>query len=367
MAERSPPPPFNPPWWLRGPHAQTLGGKFLRSDPNLPVERVRLETPDGDFLDLDVGPEPGDPEGAAVQGKDPVEESQAPVALVLHGLEGSSRRAYVTHAGRSLLEQGIRPVAMNFRGCSGEPNRLPRAYHSGETGDLDFVLRWLSRRFPGRPLGAVGFSLGGNVLLKYLGERDGTGAFHSLESAVAVSVPFDLEAGARQLESGPMTRLYSEYFLRSLREKLLRKQALLESRIDFPRALAASTIREFDERVTAVLHGFGGASHYYRASSSLPLLGAIRTPTLLIHSRDDPFLPPETPGQVEAVSNSHLTLAFTDRGGHVGFVGRKGEAADGSSRYFWSEDLTGMFTARILRSPRSDMERDVLARGRGPL
>ena len=141
--------PFAPPLWLRGPHAQTLGGKFLRTDPNLPVERIRLETPDGDFLDLDLGPEPRNPEGAG-QGEPPADGPQAPIALVLHGLEGSSRRAYVTHACRSLLDQGIRPVAMNFRGCSGEPNRLPRAYHSGETGDLDFVLRWLSRWFPDR-------------------------------------------------------------------------------------------------------------------------------------------------------------------------------------------------------------------------
>ncbi|MFW6200394.1 MAG: YheT family hydrolase, partial [Gemmatimonadota bacterium] len=156
--------PFEPSTWLRGPHLQTLGGKLLRPSESPPLERIRLDTPDADFIDLDLGPEPGE------MGTRSKADGPAPLVLVLHGLEGSSRRSYTLLMYRALLARGIRPVGMNFRGCSGEPNRTVRFYHSGETGDIRHVLDELHRRFPGRPMGAVGFSLGGNVLLKYLGE-----------------------------------------------------------------------------------------------------------------------------------------------------------------------------------------------------
>ena len=164
------PTPFRAPAWLRGPHAQTVGGKFLRRDPGVPLERDRLALPDGDFVDLDFGPEPeawGEP---ALLGESAARQDPVPVAVVLHGLEGSALRSYMRQTYAELLRRGIRPVGLNFRSCSGEPNRAARFYHSGDTGDLQVVVARLRERFGDRPLGAVGFSLGGNVLLKYLGE-----------------------------------------------------------------------------------------------------------------------------------------------------------------------------------------------------
>jgi predicted alpha/beta-fold hydrolase len=324
--------PFRPPRWIRGPHAQTLAGKFLRPAGDHPLRRERLELPDGDFVDLDVGSGPG--------GEDPV-------VLVLHGLEGNARRGYMMNAYRALHLRGLHPVGMNLRGCSGEPNRLPRAYHSGETGDLRAVLEWIRLRFPGRRVGLLGFSLGGNVLLKLLGEAGAQPAESRqspADAACAISVPFDLSAGADALGRGGVARLYTTYFLRSLRRKLETKRSLLESVLDLPAALEAPTIREFDERVTALLHGFAGAEDYYARSSSLGFLSRIRVPTLLLHSRDDPFLPLRATEAAAAVSNPALRRVFTDRGGHVGFVGRRRDAP----RRFWAEEEAAAFLARQL-------------------
>ncbi len=184
LAEEYRQPPFTPPWWLSGPHAQTMGGKLFRRDPDISLQRSRIDTPDGDFLDLDFTPDP-----------DPT----SPLILLLHGLEGSSRRAYMLTAYAAMLAHGMAAVGLNFRSCSGEPNRTARLYHSGETEDMGFVLKTLSERFPGRPLGALGFSLGGNVLLKSLGES-GEEASTALQAAAAISVPYDLAAGADMLE-----------------------------------------------------------------------------------------------------------------------------------------------------------------------
>lgn len=301
------PRPFRPAPWLPGAHLQTVGGKYLRPHPDPGLEPLRIDTPDGDFLDLEVGPEP-------VPG--------APVVLVLHGLEGSTRRGYVRVAMAELLGQGLRPVGLNFRACSGEPNLRPRFYHSGETGDLAHALELLEERFPGRRLGALGFSLGGNVLLKYLGESgDGSGRGHPrLRAAAAISVPFDLSAGARAIEAGLMGRIYTRYFVRSLREKLRSKEPLLRELLDLEAAMAAATLREYDEVATAPLHGFPDAETYYRASSSLGFLPRIRTPTLLVQAADDPFLPLGSLPAREVEENPFLLGAFTPRGGHVGFV-----------------------------------------------
>lgn len=328
-AEGVPSRPFRPSPWLPGPHLQTLGGKLLRPGPTLPMERVRLQTPDGDFLDLDLGPDPG---------------AAAPVVVVLHGLEGSSRRRYVRSTLQALFREGLRGVAMNFRGCSGEPNRRARSYHSGETGDLELVVSHLQGRFPERDLGAVGWSLGGNVLLKHLGE-EGDGAPEGLKAAAAISVPFDLAAGSRRLEEGLWGRLYTYYFLRKLRRKLRLKRDLLEGVIDLEKALKAPTLWSFDEAATAPLHGFRSAADYYRRSSSSRFLGRIRTPTLLIQARNDPFLPAERIPESAVEGNPDLASLFTDEGGHVGFV-------EGSpwAPGFWAEDQAARFLARRLDS-----------------
>lgn len=324
--------PFRPAWWLRGAHAQTLGGRFLRPRAGLPFRRERVVTPDGDFLDLDFARLPG------LHWEDlrPGE----PVTVVLHGLEGSAHSGYVHQALRELGGRGIRGLALNFRSCGGELNHLTRFYHSGDTGDLAFVLDLLAERFPEAPLGAVGFSLGGNVLLKYLGER---GESARVRAAAAVSVPFDLAAGARRLERG-MGRVYTGFFLRSLQAKFVAKGERMGDACDAARVLAARTFREFDDAATAPLHGFRDAAHYYAASSSAGFLHAVRVPTLLLHSLDDPFLPPDAVPVAAARGNPFLVEGFTRGGGHVGFVGGRGPWAP----EFWAEAEAARFLHAML-------------------
>ena len=298
------PSPFRPPWWLRGRHAQTLGGKLFRPRADLGLRRERVDTPDGDFVDLDFMPEP---------------EGDGPLVLVLHGLEGSARRSYVLSTLAALRRHGIWGVGLNFRSCSGEPNRTTRFYHSGETEDLAHVLTLLATLYPQRPLGALGFSLGGNALLKYLGER-GDSAAVRVAAAAAISVPFDLSAGARMLETGLMGRFYTFYFMRRLLKKTRLKRGILSGTLDVEAVLRTRTLREFDELATAPLHGFEGAEDYYARSSSAGFLDRIRVPTLLLHSRDDPFLPAHAVPDDAVSRNPALTGVFTPRGGHVGFI-----------------------------------------------
>jgi predicted alpha/beta-fold hydrolase len=291
-----------------------------------------VETPDGDFVDVDVGSDPG---------------PAAPVVLILHGLEGSSRRSYVRAAAAALARRGILPVAMNCRACSGVPNRLARFYHSGETGDPGHVLGYLRERFPGRALGALGFSLGGNMLLKLLGEL-GAAAPDELRGAVAISVPYDLARGADMLERGVMGPFYASYFLRSLKRKIRAKGALLRDAIDVEWALSARTIREFDDAATAPLHGFPGAAEYYARASSGPILSEIRVPTYLIHAEDDPFLPQEALPRAALTDNPWLVAAFSGGGGHVGFI--EGIGPGGAT--FWAEEEAARYLAEVLgRAP----------------
>jgi predicted alpha/beta-fold hydrolase len=303
--------------------------RVLRSPQGPTFERERLETPDGDFVDVDWGPE-----------LDP----DAPLVMVLHGLEGSSQRRYVRSVSRELVARGVRPVAMNFRGCSGEPNRLLRYYHSGDTADAGWLVSVIRDRNPGRRVGGLGFSLGGNVLLKLMGERidGGTGL---LDAAAVMSVPYDLAAGCALMERSRMGRLYSAYFLRSLRRKIESKRARLEPVIDVDSALRAPTIWAFDERVTAPLNGFADAAEYYAKSSSFSFLPAIRVPTLLLHAKDDPFLPSRAIPVAATESNDRLDLQLNDSGGHVGFL----EGSPWSPR-FWGDRAAANFLARRLRS-----------------
>ena len=292
---------FSEPWWARGPHAQTLLARLLRSPHGPPFHRERFETPDGDFFD--------------------------------------NRRSVC----RELLADGVRPVAFNFRGCSGEPNRALRYYHSGDSADVRQLIAVIRERRPGRPVGGMGFSLGGNILLKMLGERPDGGP-GLLDAAAAMSVPYDLAAGADLLERSPMGRLYSQYFLRSLRGKLRYKRDRLESVLDMSRVDKARTIREFDDRVTAPLNGFRDARHYYEECSSAAFLDRIRTPTLLLHAVNDPFLPAEAIPVAKAEANAATKLVLVERGGHVGFV-----AGSPWSPRFWGEESAARFLARTLR------------------
>ncbi len=318
---------FRPAWWLPGAHAQTIAGRLARRARPDGLRRERVDTPDGDFLDLDIAP-------LAQPGK--------PLVLLLHGLEGSARRGYALETYRALAAYGVGALGLNFRSCSGEPNRLARSYHSGDTGDLRFILDVLTARYPRSPLGIIGFSLGGNVLLKWLGE-EGDDAASRVRAAVAVSVPYDLAACERALAGSRMGRFYLHHFLETLVQKTEAKAALIQGRIDLERVRRSRTFREFDDAATAPLHGFAGADDYYARSSSAGFLGRIRVPTLLIHARDDPFLPASAFPWEVVRSNPCIQSLITPHGGHVGFI-----AGSPWAPRFWLEEEAARYLARQL-------------------
>ena len=309
-------------------------GRLLRPAREVAYRRERWETDDGDFLDLDfVDPAPG---GAGSR----------PLVVLLHGLEGGSESGYVLETARRLREAGLDAVALNFRSRGGEPNRRRRFYHSGETGDLALVLSRLRERRPAAPLGAVGFSLGGNVLLKYLGER-GEAAGEVLDAAVAVSVPFRLAASARRMERG-LGPLYAAFFLRSLRRSIREKVRRRGHDFDLGRLRRVRSLREFDDAFTAPVHGFRDARDYYRRSSSARFLPDVRVPTLLLQSRDDPFLPEAGLPEAAMRDNPFLLPALVTGGGHVGFV----EGRVPWEPRFWAEREAARFVAAALGAGR---------------
>jgi predicted alpha/beta-fold hydrolase len=338
---------FEPAWWLPGPHAQTILGRVLRMRRNrrkVTYVRERFRTPDGDFLDVDFS------RPAANRSRTP------PIVVLLHGLEGCSDSGYMMEAARLCTEAGLQAAALNFRGRSGAPNRNSRAYHAGETGDLGFLVDSLAERAPGVPLAAIGFSLGGNVLLKYLGERGRDGKPGRLEAAVAVSAPFDLAASTGRMERG-MGKVYTRYFLQSLRDGVRAKAAIGPLGYAMTAALDARTLREFDEAVTAPLHGFRDAADYYERSSSIRYLDSIRVPTLVIQARDDPFHPFASDHESTLAANPWLHDGWVERGGHMGFV----EGAGPWATRFWAEAETVRFIASILDRNRADARQDDMA------
>ena len=264
--------------------------------------RERVLTPDGDFVDLDWLDAPVAP--------------GAPLLLVLHGLEGSWRSHYVRGLLTLARTSGWGGVALNFRSCSGEPNRLPRFYHSGDTDDLDFIVRALAERAPKGRIGAVGISLGGNVLLKWLGEQGD--AAKEIGAAVAISTPYDLERCARILDQGVARLTYTASFMRSFKAKIRAKARTFPSFVDVAAVMRARTFAAYDRAATAPLHGFADERDYWRRSSCRPYLARVRRPTLLISALDDPFVPPDALPEPSELSPS-ITTEFTARGGHVGF------------------------------------------------
>lgn len=299
--------PYRAPGWLPGGHLQTVHPLLIRPDP-LPYDRQRWETPDGDFIDLDWLAAPG---GASAQ------HDAQPLLVVFHGLEGSSNSHYVLTLLRAAAAIGWTAVAVNFRGCSGESNRLPRAYHSGDSEEIDWILRRLRAAFPARRHYAVGVSLGGNALLKWLGER-GAAAGSCLQAAAAISALVDLAACGHHLARG-CNRVYTWHFLHSLKRSAASKLRRYPGLFDERRMRAAKNLYEFDDVVTAPLHGFAGADDYWRRASSKPWLAGIRLPTLLLHAVNDPFLPPRALPAASQVGRS-VRIDFPRQGGHVGFV-----------------------------------------------
>jgi len=270
----------------------------------VPVRRERWDTPDGDFVDLLRLEAP----------------AGAPRLILLHGLEGTARSHYVRATLAEMRRRGWGADVLIFRSCGDEPNRSRRFYHSGETTDLAFVLDRVAREHPLSALFLAGFSLGGNVVLKYLGEQ-GDRLPAQVRAAAAVSVPFDLERSARHISRG-FSRVYEQVFLKTLRRKAIAKLSRFPDLFAGERLQAARTLWEFDDVVTAPVHGFEGATDYYTRSSSIGFLASIRLPTLLLSAVDDPFLPPDVLDRVRAVAaaNPALEVDFVERGGHVGFI-----------------------------------------------
>jgi len=299
------------PVWLPGGHLQTLYAALLAPRRHVAYHRERWETPDGDFVDLDWLHTAASSEPSAVSRVSP-----RPLVVLFHGLEGCSASHYAHALMSEVAREGWRGVVVHFRGCSGTPNHLPRAYHSGDTVELDWMLRRLKMSSQAA-LYAIGISLGGNVLLKWLGEQ-GDAANNIVSAAAAVSAPVDLMAAGDALGHG-FNLVYTTAFLRTLKHKAL---AMLERHPGLYDAAAvqrARTLRAFDDVVTAPLHGFKDTDDYWTRASSKPGLPYISVPTLMINARNDPFLPAAALPSASEVSRC-VTRDFPEQGGHVGFV-----------------------------------------------
>ena len=292
-------------WWLPGAHLPTIWGKKGRRQPFVHDRVERWETPDGDHVSIARA-------GQLREGH--------PHLLVLHGLEGTVRSNYAQGLMAQARRLGWSADLFLFRGCDGEINQARRLYHSGETSDLDFVVRRLLGDLPSASLRLVGVSLGGNVLLKWLGEQ-GDNLVANVKRAAGVSVPYDLAAGSRNLETFLGSR-YVAHFMKSLKEKTRAKRGRYPDLCDWDRLERAVTFWDFDDAVTGPVHGFAGAADYYTRSSSLHFLQRIRRPTLLMNAADDPFLPESVLDDVRKImkSNDFLSVLFSRRGGHVGWT-----------------------------------------------
>jgi predicted alpha/beta-fold hydrolase len=295
---------FVPPWWAKNRHVQTIFPRFIQRRAKLDYRKERLSLPDGDFVNLIWA---GD-----------VQKSSGLIAM-FHGLEGSIRSHYTNDMMANFVKQGYAVVLMHFRGCGGEQNTTPRAYHSGETEDAWYFLNWLESKFPDTRKAAMGFSLGANMLLKLLSEQPKQGI---IEAAMAVSTPFNLEICAHSINQG-FSRIYQAYLLKSMVNNLLIKMR----KIDYGELLKVTELqikkfksfRDFDEHITAPLHDFLDADDYYQKCSSRSFLKNIATPTLVIHAKDDPFMHESIVPDVDALS-ANVCLEVSENGGHVGFM-----------------------------------------------
>ncbi|AWL10610.1 Putative esterase [Saliniradius amylolyticus] len=295
---------FYPPWWARNRHVQTIFPRFFQRRRQVALEWQNLDLPDNDFVELAWTPKPDD---------------NAPLVVCFHGLEGSAKSHYANDMLANLFEQGWQAVMMHFRGCGRQLNRTARAYHSGDTQDALFLLDWLRKRFPSRPLAAMGFSLGANMLLKLLGENPNSSG---IRAAVAISPPFKLAECGEAIQSG-FSRLYQRYLIRSMCERTMARMRSVDHgdklTLRDREIMGLKTFRDFDQRVTAPLHGFSSADDYYRQCSSVSYLKRIKQPTLILHSKDDPFMSPSVVPKVEDLSPA-VTLELSEKGGHVGFM-----------------------------------------------
>lgn len=290
---------FHPPWWARNPHIQTVMAKVLHRT-RLRYRKERLELPDGDFLDLAWGL--------------PEQHDHKPLVVLFHGLEGNIESHYIQRMMAELLQQGWQPVLMHFRGCSGEPNRYLRSYHSGAIEDPHYVLDLLRQRYPERPMAAIGYSLGGNMLVNYLAKYP----HNSLCAAVVISAPLELAVCADRINSG-LSKGYQDYLLKRMLFNWQQKLHRHPQHQSSVKVRHIKTVRQFDDKITAPIHGFQDAADYYQHCSGLYKLDKISTPTLMIHATDDPFM---SDGVIPDASDlaPAITYELSRCGGHVGFI-----------------------------------------------
>lgn len=301
---------FQPKSWNRNTYWSTIYPSLFRKVKGVLYKRERVELPDGDFFDLDW---------SRVGSKQ--------LVIVLHGLEGSADRPYIRGIIKVMNEAGWDGVGLNFRGCSGTPNRLARGYHSGETGDLGFLVQRMIDTEEYDEIAIVGFSLGGNVTLKYLGEQ-GANLHPVVKRAVAISTPVDLKSCSLELQK-LRNWPYLNSFLKSLKQKLKDKESMLNAVIDLNKAYKVRNFFQYDDLVTAPLHGFDNAVDYYTKSSSLQYIPNIKIPVLLINAKNDSFLSEKSYPKELAGTSDLFHLEVPDFGGHVGFVSRA------LKNYYW--------------------------------
>lgn len=289
---------FKPAWWLNNPHLQTIWPSFFKKRPEIDLIKHRLELDDGDFIDISTTKN----------------TEKKPIVLIVHGLEGTLESHYAKPLIKLLKDNGFAVWFMHFRGCSGELNRLKRSYHSGDSADLNTVIEYIEATENKPPFAIIGFSLGGNILLKWLGEQQQKSV---ITTAIAVSVPFRLGDAAERLEKS-VSRIYQRHLITSCQKKYRAKDALLNLDL-IDNIQPIKTFFEFDDKITAPLHGFENANDYYEQSSSRQFLKTIHTPTLIIHAKDDPFMFETTPPEHHELSQS-IRLELSKSGGHVGFI-----------------------------------------------
>ncbi len=294
---------YRAPLWLPGAHLQTVVAARLVPQPRVDYRRERWDSPDRDFIDVDFAT----PEPAA---------AAAPVLVLFHGLEGCSSSHYALSIMRAAADRGWRGLVVHFRGCSGEPNRLPRAYHSGDSPEGDWILRRVHERYPQARLHAVGISLGGNMLAKWLGERGAEAQF--ITAAASIGSPLDLAAGGAALSRG-FNRLYSKMFLATLKDKALAKIERFPGVASAPAIRACRDLYDFDNAYTAPVHGFRDTDDYWLRASGKPWLRSVAVPHLVFNARNDPFVPASSLPCVQDVSR-FVHLEQPQEGGHIGFA-----------------------------------------------
>lgn len=293
---------FKPAWWLKSPHLQTMAAKILRRKESIEVITETVELPDGDFVDL-------------AWTEDPTLHPDKPIVYVLHGLEGSIDSHYAKGMMGSIKKRGWVGLLMHFRGCSGRPNRQGPSYHSGDTWDVHYCTELLIQRFPQREFAILGFSLGGNVLAKFLSENTQT----PYKSAAIICAPLHLKSCSYRISKG-FSKVYQKYLVDMLRDSTKIKVDLnLLPNIEKSDLDKITTLFEFDEKVTAPINGFDSADDYYAKASGLQVLHEIKHPTLIIHALDDPFLCHDYVQEITS-DNNNLQVELSDHGGHVGFI-----------------------------------------------